>query len=103
MLGMDPLPNNGAVYPRWFLDDNRWSTVISNEAIRLGPHINLKNQAQQVQSLRVFASGSNQESADIFYDIKKSVILWGGWVDSWCRYSNRTMATFHVQTSRRVP
>ena len=57
-LDDDPLPMDGAVYPRWTLTDNRWSTVTANEAIRLAPHVNLKCQERQVQSLRVFASGS---------------------------------------------
>lgn len=57
-LDDDPLPMGGAVYPRWTLAENRWTTVNANEAIRLAPHVNLKCQEKQVQSLRVFASGS---------------------------------------------
>lgn len=57
-LDDDPLPMGGAVYPRWTLADNRWSTVTAHDAIRLAPHVNLKCQEKQVQSLRVFASGS---------------------------------------------
>ena len=53
-----PLPNNGAVYPRWFLADNRWDAVTLAEAKRLVPHVNLKVVAPRITSLRVFQSGA---------------------------------------------
>ena len=54
----NPLPNGGAVYPRWNLMTNEWSTVEFGEAMRLVPHINIKPQGPRITSLRVFQSGS---------------------------------------------
>ena len=53
-----PLPNGGAVYPRWSFSDNQWITVTLAEAMRLVPHINLKAAVPRITSLRVFQSGS---------------------------------------------
>ena len=53
-----PLPNSGAVHPRWFLTENRWGAVTLAEAKRLVPHINLHIVSPRITSLRVFQSGS---------------------------------------------
>jgi hypothetical protein len=53
-----PLPNGGAVYPRWDLAENKWCTVTLAEAMHLVPHINLKAVVPRITSLRVFQSGS---------------------------------------------
>jgi hypothetical protein len=56
-----PLPNGGAVYPRWSLANNAWNTVSYGEALRLVPHINIKGGptgGPRITSLRVFQSGS---------------------------------------------
>ena len=53
-----PLPNAGAVHPRWFLDTNLWTTVTIAMARQLVPHINVKVASPRITSLRVFQSGS---------------------------------------------
>ena len=53
-----PLPNDGSVYPRWFMNRNGWNTVTYAEAMQLVPHINIKSSSGRVTSLRVFQSGS---------------------------------------------
>jgi hypothetical protein len=54
-----PLPPPRVCHPRWCAANATWSAVTSDEAARLAPHVHLKvKTGNQVQSLRVFASGS---------------------------------------------
>jgi hypothetical protein len=53
----NPLPNNGAVYPRWNNSSNSWSTVSYQDVMRLVPHAAIK-QRPHCHTFRVFATGS---------------------------------------------
>lgn len=59
-----PLPDRcrrrsgSAAHPRWRIAEGAWSVVNAATAVALAPHANPKPNQQQVQSLRVFASGS---------------------------------------------
>ena len=52
-----PLPNNGAVYPRWYVDQARWGMVTHQEAMHLVPHAAIRTQ-RRVHTFRVFTTGS---------------------------------------------
>lgn len=57
-LDHGPLPNDGAVYPRWTLNDHHtWSTVSYSEAMRLVPTAAIRTQTR-IDTFRVFATGS---------------------------------------------
>lgn len=52
-----PLPHNGAVYPRWSLNDGVWSMVTCQEVMRLVPHATI-HRDRRIHTFRVFATGS---------------------------------------------
>jgi hypothetical protein len=53
----NPLPNSGAVYPRWSCKLNGWSAVAYHDVMRLVPHAAIK-QRPHCHTFRVFATGS---------------------------------------------
>ena len=54
---LNPLPNEGAVYPRWSRGPNTWSTVSYQDVMRLVPHAAIR-QRPHCHTFRVFATGS---------------------------------------------